>query len=590
MLQDKSCLATPTVFEANSSSEPTLSMLEEAKIQLIRMAMKNLNTKQEVNDIRTYSLSEEEEGNSFMNNENITKKKKPSSNLMMKDNMLETQPARLDHVLGDDMLYHILTFLDQSFLIHTFMRVSKYWYEKVLLIPMSLSLHCRINEILSKLQTIANNRYTLNFRELSFIGTLKDESADIIRVISRSNKFNNIKSLYLKNFIFGKEEISEIASGYCKSLTTLHINSWFNTKNIDASFATIIANSDNMKELRTLRLLTDFGDDIIRELCNSDKIKNLKHLDLNGSKVSSNGIIMLSNGVSMSNLTVLKLIDIMFGEEGLSAFVNSTVLHNLQNLNLLLCSIGTTGARLLSNSPHLTQITTLALESNSIADEGVLALCESACMRNVTDLDLSDNDVTEKAVSYLTSNTSSMKCLTRLNLDWNSIEVQGAKLIATSQTMQYLKNISMCGCGIGDEGIHAICTSDYMKNLTSLNLDENNISTTGIAYLVSSTFRSCLQHLSLECNSIGVEGARLLTTSSLKLKSLILTSCDIESNGILLIANCPTFQLTELSICCNGITDEGMYAICNSPYLRKLTKLSVYDRVITMTSCFLVQI
>ncbi|KAG2372771.1 hypothetical protein C9374_000426 [Naegleria lovaniensis] len=55
-------------------------------------------------------------------NEISTKIKKSSTNNDNSENSL----TKLDDVLGDDMLYHFLTFLDQSFLIHTCMRVSKH--------------------------------------------------------------------------------------------------------------------------------------------------------------------------------------------------------------------------------------------------------------------------------------------------------------------------------------------------------------------------------------------------------------------------------------------------------------------------------
>ncbi|KAG2372735.1 hypothetical protein C9374_013187 [Naegleria lovaniensis] len=330
-------------------------------------------------------------------------------------------------------------------------------------------------------------------------------------------------------------------------------------KKVDVDSADIIANSVHMKELRRLRLTTKFGDDLIRALCDSEYIKKLDSIILQSCNLSKNGIIMLSNCASMNNLTELEVL-YTFGEEGLAAIANSTVLRNLRVLNLSAkifqhwnanaCRIGKTGAKLLSKSSYLTNITKLDLENNNIEDEGVLSICESEFSRNITHLNLASNGITENGISFLTKLTSKMVHLITLHLDLNYITLHGAKMIASSRVMQHLKAISFLKCYIGDEGIVDICNSEFLKNLTSLIVDSDTISE---------------------------KGARMLSMASiLKLKSLSLPSCNIENNGLIVMANSSALcQLTHLDVGFNDISSEGIQAICNSPYWKNLSFLSL---------------
>ncbi|KAG2372734.1 hypothetical protein C9374_013186 [Naegleria lovaniensis] len=534
--------------------------------------------------------SNEEERKSVMNHhETATKKKKQSSNFMIENSPMvdaehnnENCITRLDHVLGDDMLFQILTFLDQSFLIHTCMRVSKYWYERVLFIPMTLSLYDHHSTTLSTLKMITSHPNTFNFTELSICNKDTEKAREIIQLITRNNKFNNIKSLTLEDFGLEKQDISELASGCFKSLTTLYLHD--ESKTLDSDCCDVIANCVHMKELRELSLSTNHGDDIIQSLCNSEYIKNLTYLDLNNCNVSKKGVTILAKCASMSTLTNLNLGNNGIGEEGVSAIANSSILRNLSILTLNECQLTTNEARSLSKSPYLKNITTLDLCENAITDDGILELCESDLLRNVTNLNLSLNGIGDRGISFMTSKMSIMNNLTILQLDNNSITSIGAKLIAESNTMQHLKELSLINCEIGDEGMIAICQSNFMKNLTKLFVDGNAISERGISSLISSPFCCTLQDLSLTTNDIRDEGARLLSTASFpNLITLQISSCEIGNDGLCFIANNSSFsQLTDLDVGFNKISSEGIQAMCNSPHLKNLTDLSLADN----TLCF----
>ncbi|KAG2372740.1 hypothetical protein C9374_013192 [Naegleria lovaniensis] len=526
--------------------------------------------------------SNEEERKSVINHETATKKKKQSSNFMIEKSPMvdaehnnEKSITRLDHVLGDDMLFQILTFLDQSFLVHTCMRVSKYWYERVLFIPMTLSLYDHHSTTLSTLKMITSHPNTFNFTELSICNKDTEKAREIIQLITRSNKFNNIKSLTLEDFGLEKQDISELASGCFKSLTTLYLHD--ESKTLDSDCCDVIANCVHMKELRELSLSTKHGDDIIQSLCNSEYIKNLTYLDLCDCNVSKKGVTILAKCASMSTLTNLNLGNNGIGEEGVSAIANSSILRNLSILTLNGCNIRTKEVLSLSKSPYLKNITTLDLDQNAITNDGVFDLCESDLVRNVTNLNLSLNGIGVNGISFMTSKMSNINNLTILQLDNNSITSVGAKLIAESNIMQHLKELSLINCEIGDEGMIAICQSNFMKNLTTLFVDNNNISERGISSLISSPFCCTLQELSLEYNKIRCEGARLLSTASFpNLITLQISSCKIGNDGLSFLANSSSFsQLTDLDVGFNKISSVGIQAMCNSPHLKNLTVLSL---------------
>ncbi|KAG2389373.1 hypothetical protein C9374_013933 [Naegleria lovaniensis] len=197
---------------------------------------------------------------------NPTKKKKNYQNKMRPHPLLEE--------LGDDMIRHFLSFMENKFLIGVCMRVSKHWLEIIRTIPIEFTLD--IKEQLSSVLQIVSNPSGLCLTKLE----LPFEYSNLCCIPMTNNK--NLDRL--QTFI-----LHELQSKY-------FVNSL-----IESSYM------GNLREL-TLKHCQHFGNDILAALCTSTYLQSLTSLTIESGNITADGLSVLkSNPPIMRNLTTLGL-------------------------------------------------------------------------------------------------------------------------------------------------------------------------------------------------------------------------------------------------------------------------------------------
>ncbi|KAG2374493.1 hypothetical protein C9374_010777 [Naegleria lovaniensis] len=386
-----------------------------------------------------------------------TKKKKQFSNLQENENLIDENDAyeqsftRLDDV-GDDMMLHILKFLDQKFLIHTCMTVSKYWYEIVSQIPFSLVIPDLSHDTLSILRIITSNPNTFNFTALDISGTHeKVNSIEMIKFITTSNQFSNLTWLNVRNSNLATESVKAIA------------------------------NSIILQRLRKLDLgICNIGKTRVQILSQSPYLKNITKIDLWNNNIQDEGVAVICESEFSRNITSLILSENGITEKGTSFLTsNHSKLFNLSKLDLTDNLITSKGAILIATSNVMQNLQKLYLQRCDIGDEGLIAICESNFLKKLTRLCVNNNSISYKSMPSLISSPICNR-LQQLMLSNSNLGYEGARLLCTGSFPE-LKALHLKCCNIGNDGLLFIAACRTLSlNLTELDLDDNNILQRGL--------------------------------------------------------------------------------------------------------------
>ncbi|KAF0975698.1 hypothetical protein FDP41_005025 [Naegleria fowleri] len=486
--------------------------------------------------------------------------------------------------IGNDMIFHILEYLDSRFCVQVCAKISKQWNAQVLRIPLSIKFF-REEEIdqegtvLAKLdQFVSSSTHQPNLTSLE-IDELPNFNERIVELIAGSKKMSRLNTLILDYNDLSANCLRSISSSeHLKGLTKLSLNSC----SLSDEGVAIIVNSNNMKELRELCMnCCDIGNEDLRAISASKWMSNLTALHLQDNVFDC--VEPLCKSSFMSTLAHLNVDGLHLETDAIRQVTESTFIHNLRILDYGFNEMKAEGATILAQCPNAHNITSLNLMSCKIKNKGIEAIVTSQYLKNVTSLILTNNYIDIKGISCLVK-SENVKHLKELDLSENGkTGKQGAELISSCA---YLKNLTILGlgkCSVGDDGISAIAGSEYMSNLTCLHISQNEIGVAGIKALSKTEYVKNLRTLDLSNNSIDENGMQAMSLENTfkNLTSLDLSSSFRSDDCLRHITNTPSFgKLRYLALRSDSVGHEGLMMLFKSPYMQNITSLDLRDNFI----------
>ena len=261
--------------------------------------------------------------------------------------------------------------------------------------------------------------------------------------------------------------------------------------------------------------LGDEGMLYVAELLKRSKIKRL---NLDGNRITSNGIEKIAP--FLSKISVLSLSLNKIGTKGLELLLQAK--PNLVDLNI--CG---GEANVLAESP-LKDLSEVDLSDCHLGDDSMLYVAELLKRSKITSLNLNCNRITSKGIEKIVPFISKISLL---KLSYNQIDTKGLKLIL--QTKPKLIDLNMCGTEIGDEGAQMILNFENFKFMQKLDLSCNNLSSNFFTSLEETQIESNLEVLHLNdnnelINSDALKIAHSSIFSKLKILGIINTGIDPE--------------------------------------------------------------
>ncbi len=379
-----------------------------------------------------------------------------------------------------------------------------------------------------------------------------------------------------------------------QSLCELHLS---NNNIQDTGTQAICESLKNNGKLQTISLASDSigfrGCLAIASLLEQQVIKSVSSLNLSHNSIGPEETAYLCQslqGISHQILT-LNLGHNNIGVEGaLDVAKCLQASQSLCELDLSNNNIQHTGTKAICESlKNNGKLQTLCLASNSIGFEGCLAiasLLEQHVITSFSSLNLSHNSIGPEGTTHLCQSLRriSHQILT-LNLGHNNIGVEGALAVAQClQTSQSLCELDLSNNNIQDAGTEAICES--LKNnskLQTICLASNGIWAQGclaIASLLEEHGENVVT-LDLSHNELRDVGAVCLSRGLSwcnNLKFFDISNNYIRDLGVEAISRNLRCNITEISMACNYIEDNGAKALASCLWTRnQLTLLNLSD-------------
>ncbi|KAG2372816.1 hypothetical protein C9374_013180 [Naegleria lovaniensis] len=243
-------------------------------------------------------------------------------------------------------------------------------------------------------------------------------------------------------------------------------------------------------------------------------------------------------------------------------------LEQLTNVNFSGTFCGSEGALLLSTSPFMKNLVALNLEGNSIGMDGVKLIGECAeFFEYLTELNLNSNGL--------------------YNEGWKELLLLWSSHVEKRNACQRSKLRKLClrNNELEDEGMEEVFENvprGWFDQATELDLSQNKIGPVTLQFIASRFGQ--LQTLIVSGNtSIEEEGMKHLAMSKVMhhLTFLDLSYTNIGLRALNHLTASPNFQhLTYLNLTKCSIGDEGVKLVCCSDFLKKLTTLKLGSTVV----------
>ncbi|KAG2378026.1 hypothetical protein C9374_008648 [Naegleria lovaniensis] len=404
--------------------------------------------------------------------------------------------------LPDDMVFHILQFLESEFIIRVCMKVSTQWYRKSLEIPLSLNFSNWTSRI------IADS----NMMEQQISVALDQQTLDdtTLTTTTCSTDSSNIE----------------------------------NERNINTSLTTTSESSHSSLKDEILSM-----DQYILLFSNCPNLKNLTSLNVSNCKLKTETLQALLTSENVWNLSYLNLSDNDINMD-IATTISKYGRHfkQLTHLNLANCGFKPKTLKLIMHSPFVRNVKSIQLTGNTTVKKIAKILSTSKCQEQLVELNIGRICIYSEGVKRI---IETLNHIQSLNLHSCYIRDQGLKILASSPQLKHLTLLNCDGNLISDEGVKAIATSDYMKNLKTLELESNTIGNEGVEYIASSPFMTNLTFLNLQSNyRITEMGLKTLIQSD-KLKNLIQLHVPAQGKDVLMIdstlSQLPKLDLSKCS-------------------------------------------
>jgi uncharacterized protein (TIGR02996 family) len=311
------------------------------------------------------------------------------------------------------------------------------------------------------------------------------------------------------------------------------------------------------------------SDDDVAELAASDRLRNLRGIDLgHNEQLGPRSVELILGSPWCDQLESLNLGWTSAGDEGASLIASTDRLDNLRQFDLSNTGLGPTGARALADSPTLARLglTEFNFSLNHDFDQEANArMLRSPVLARVGKVSL-DGDVDADLVSAFeqsgslgsmrtlsfgnswTIETPSLSRLSRwpglarldqLYFILSGLSDEQLEILATSPWLGDLKALLLSETRVTDEGVERLCRSPAWRGLDELGIDRNSLTERSVRAIHSAVWFPRLQDLNLHASySVGDAGAAVLASyrGPTRLRRLILSMADIGDAGALALA------------------------------------------------------
>jgi Ran GTPase-activating protein (RanGAP) involved in mRNA processing and transport len=160
------------------------------------------------------------------------------------------------------------------------------------------------------------------------------------------------------------------------------------------------------------------------------------------------------------------------------------------------------------------------------------------------------------------------------------LRIAGTEELARSPHLSGLETLLIGSNWVADAGLMALAGAG-LPRLRRLDLSSNGIGPAGVSALAASPLVAQLDALLLSHNPVGPDGAGALAASEHlcergHLTTVELYGCELGDAGVASLAAAPWASLLRrLYLGDNGIGEEGVEALVESPFLSGLTDLDV---------------
>jgi uncharacterized protein (TIGR02996 family) len=255
-------------------------------------------------------------------------------------------------------------------------------------------------------------------------------------------------------------------------------------------------------------------------------MRRITALELADVKPSLADVKVLAASPNLAGLEELDLSDKQHGVALAKAVAQAPQWKRLKVLNLYGCELGVEGAQALAASAQLAGLTHLDLGSNQLGDEGAAALAASPHLRNLQSLVLRSNGITAMGTAALAS--AGWQQLHELDLESNSLDGPAVASLAAAQSCSRLRSLKLGWNRCGDSGAIAWANSPALASVQVLQLSGNELSDTAIAALANSPHAANLVELDLSGNPFTNVDALCKSPHLKKLKKLTLYSVELD--------------------------------------------------------------
>ena len=395
------------------------------------------------------------------------------------------------------------------------------------------------------------------------------------KALARSKAIGNLKKLDLINCRILESAVEFGRSSELSSIEQFAISS----SPAGPAFIKEIAANPAFRNLRSIRLFRcSLNSESLRPLVHSTHFEHLVDLGLPHNFIGDDGLILLSQLKSFSQLQTLDLSGCNITGKGLDA-ISCKQLPELKELCLARNDLGQRGMFALSKLAGLEQLQTLLLGECGISDDGFAHFIKTKPTSDLSTLSLYNNDIGDKGAIAL-ANDAQMPMLEELELSNNNIGDQGATELAHNASFPALKTLQLNGNRMSTKGTYALCKSKRFPELENLLLYSSQVDDKGLTALAQSSHFTKLRELDITRGAIGDKGITALANAEQlhRLTDLRLNDNKFGDEGLIAFAASAHFpQLRELCLNGQNTTDESAIAFAQSPNFPQLRTLELHS-------------
>lgn len=271
-------------------------------------------------------------------------------------------------------------------------------------------------------------------------------------------------------------------------------------------------------------------------------LPNLRTLDVQGTKVTNEGVASIAK---ITSLESLRFTGQQLKDDGAAELANMPNLRKLYIDNVVLSP---TGWAAIGRIPSLE---VLHIGHSSISDAAMPLLCEA---QNLKELMLHHSPVSDVGISYI----GKLPNLQKLEIAACSIGGEGLLKAQTGSGLSQLKSLGVWGCRLNERGGQAIA---QMKNLEDLNLG-NNPTIQDVHLIAILKGKKELRYLKIYENPLLTDRTLVAVKALPKLEYLDMGDAGITDLGLAQLTKMDS--LKELRVAKTKVTPAGLAKLCEA--------------------------